>query len=59
MWKTYHIWKRLHTEQSWTITNRSVKARTDKEAQSRMQKKFRGFGLAHVSLIAIEEGKNP
>lgn len=59
MWKTYHIWKRWHSDPNWTITHQSVKARTDKEAQTRMQNRFRSYGLCHVSLIAIEEGKKP
>lgn len=39
----------------WRATSHTVKARTDAEAQSKMRRKFAGFGLSNCALIALPE----
>ena len=59
MMETYNIWKRSHFDGAWSKTAHSVKARTDKEAQSRLVKKFSECGFSSMSLMAIPHGKTP
>lgn len=58
----YLVWRRSMTERGvsgWTVTSYSLKARTDKQAQSRLAKMFKSAGFHSMSLVAVIDGKNP
>lgn len=57
--KTYVIWFKNYGESPWSKTNHYVKARSDKEAQSRMLRKFQGSGFHSMFMLALEEGVSP
>lgn len=58
--KTYHIWKQYHSgDWKWTLTDHSVKARSDKEAQSKVRRKFAIYGFTAMSLMAVIDGSDP
>lgn len=41
------------------LTDHSLNARTDKEDQSKMKRKFGGAEFSNMSLVAIETGIDP
>jgi hypothetical protein len=55
----FSIWRRGHFEDCWSQTSHSVKARTDKEAQAKVKRKFSGCGFSAMSLVAVRYGKTP
>lgn len=55
----YGIWKRIHGDKEWTRTSHNVKARTDKEAQAKVKRKFAGCGFSSMSLVAVQFGMTP
>ena len=57
--KEYNIWRHQHSGGDWQQTSYSVKARTDKEAQSKMQRMFSGCGFSSMSMIAISSELSP
>lgn len=57
--KFYSIWRRTHGTSEWLLTSHSLNARTDKEAQSKLKRKFEGAGFSNMSLVAIETGVDP
>ena len=60
--KTYRIWRRGigdRLQSDWIMTTYNVKGRTDKEAESRMKRKFANCGFHSMSLVAVESGVNP
>lgn len=59
MFKDYCIWSRIYAVSKWTKTFHTVRARTDKEAQSKTRRKFSGCGFSYMSLIAVERGVTP
>jgi hypothetical protein len=58
----FDIWMR-HLERAtsggWTLTNHTVKARSDKEAQSKVRRSFARAGFSNMSLAAVVHGTNP
>jgi hypothetical protein len=56
---TYDIWQCHHSTSTWSKTEHSVRARTDKEAQARTRQKFVGFNLTSMSLVAVLRGETP
>jgi hypothetical protein len=59
MFKEYDVWKRHNSELQWSKTSHVVKARTDKEAQSRVRRMFDSCGFSSMSLLAMETGQTP
>ena len=61
--KTYLIWRYQLPDKSagtpWILTRYQVKARSEKEAESRTKRKFAGCGFHSMSLVAVEQGINP
>lgn len=57
--KTYIIWRATSYSKDWTKTFQSVKARTQKEADSKTARKFANAGFSNMSLLAVEEGIDP
>ena len=57
--KDYTIWRHHHSGGDWQQTSYSVKARTNKEAQSKMQRMFSGCGFSSMSMIALLPGTTP
>jgi len=55
----YEIWRRSHSEAKWSKTSHSIKARTDKEAQAKVRRKFTGCGFSSMSLVAVLIGMTP
>ena len=55
----YRVWRRSHFESQWSRTSYSVRARTDKEAQAKVKRKFAGCGFLSMSLVAVELGATP
>ena len=55
----FSIWRRGHFEDRWSQTSHSVTARTDKEAQAKVKRKFSGCGFSAMSLVAVGYGKTP
>ena len=43
----------------WIPTVHTLKARTDKEAQSKVRRRFENAGLTAMSLVAVPTGENP
>ncbi len=43
----------------WFPCNDTIKARSKKEAQSKLERKFAKAGFHSMSLIAVPAGKNP
>ena len=58
--RQYHVWMQNCPDRGyggpWRKTNHSLKARTDKEAQTRMRRMFANFGLSACALIALPDG---
>ncbi len=59
----YRIWMR-HTVRytasgGWSLTSHTVKARSDKEAQSKVRRKFASAGFNNMSLVAMACGADP
>lgn len=59
MLRDYAVWRRSHSEGQWSRTSHDVKARTDKEAQAKVRRKFSGCGFSAMSLVAIPHGQTP
>jgi len=59
MFKNYDVWRRNNSEVQWSKTSHVVKARTDKEAQSKVRRMFDGCGFSSMSLLAMENGLTP
>ena len=55
----FSIWRRGHFDDRWSQTSHSVTARTDKEAQAKVKRKFSGCGFSAMSLVAVGYGKTP
>ena len=55
----FSIWRRGHFEDRWSRTSHSVTARTDKEAQAKVKRKFSGCGFSAMGLVAVRYGKTP
>jgi hypothetical protein len=55
----FSIWRRGHFEDCWSRTSHSVTARTDKEAQAKVKRKFAGCGFSAMSLVAVKNGMTP
>jgi hypothetical protein len=55
----YGIWRRLHGQGEWMLTSHTTKGRTDKEAQSKVKRMFKGPGFQGMSLVAVLTGGNP
>lgn len=59
---TYYIWRRQTADScrtQWLKTSHTVKARTDKEAESRMKQKFASFRLHSMQLVAMRGDEDP
>lgn len=48
-----------HIDTRWSRTFHTVKARSSKEAQTRMRKRLAGMQLHSVSLVAVLEDVDP
>jgi ribosomal protein L20A (L18A) len=59
VFKDYGVWRRSHSESKWSRTSHNVKARTEKEAQAKVARKFSGYGFSSMSLVAVEQGLTP
>lgn len=59
MFARYSIWYRFHSGGDWSLTAHHVMARTDKEAESKLRRKFAGCDFSNMSLVAIPYGKVP
>ena len=59
MFKDYGVWRRGHSEDKWSRTSHNVKARTEKEAQAKVMRRFSGCGFSGMSLVAVEQGLMP
>lgn len=57
--KDYAIWRQNFGTAKWIKTSHTVKARTDKEAQSKMTRMFAGAGFSSMSMIAISSELSP
>lgn len=59
--RTYWIWRRstCPTLGRWIKTTQSVTALTDRQAQSKMERRFRRSGFTGMQLVAILEGEDP
>lgn len=57
--REYHIWWQRAGATQWKQTPHKLKARTDKEAESKLRKTFAGAGFSGMSLVAVESGENP
>lgn len=60
--RTWKIWRRSVNDKmvtQWFETAYSVKARTNKEAQSRVKRKFENGKFHEMQLVAVEEGNTP
>lgn len=55
----FSIWRRGHFEDRWSRTSHSVTARTDKEAQAKVKRKFSGCGFSAMALVAVPHGQTP
>lgn len=55
---TYRIWRR-HDGIEWLQTSHTLKAQSDKDAESRMKRMFSGCGFHSMSLVAVSVGDNP
>lgn len=55
----YDIWRRQHGSREWLKTAQSLCARSDKDAQARLRRRFDGAGFSSMSLVAVPEGWNP
>ena len=62
-WEYYRVWKRNMPDNacptSWAMTSHTLKARTDKEAQSKLRRMFFGCGFHAMSLVAVLSGESP
>ena len=56
MFEDYEIWRYNHSQKVWIKTSHKLKARTDKEAQSVVKRKFAGAGFSSMSLVAVKPG---
>lgn len=58
----YHIWRRQMADYGgstpWLLTSHTLKARTDKEAESKLRRMFAGAGFSCMSLVAVY-GRDP
>ncbi len=59
MLRDYGVWRRSHSESQWSRTSYDVKARTDKEAESKVRRKFSGCGFSSMALVAVPHGQTP
>ena len=59
MWVKYIIWRKPSAGSEWFKTTRSLKARTDEEAQSKMLRMYKHAGFSSMALIALLEGETP
>ena len=65
--KNYRVWRsQLRTSPvgelgmtEWFPCNDYIKARSDKEARSKMIRKFANYGFQSMSLVAVPIGVNP
>lgn len=57
--KDYHVWWKRAMATEWKQTINHFKARTDKEAESKLGKMFRNAGFSGMSLVAVKSGDNP
>lgn len=55
----YAIWRQQHGSSGWLRTAHTVKARSDREAQSRISRKFAGAGFTAMALVAVPSGTDP
>ena len=55
----YHVWWRRANASRWTQTTHHFRARTDKEAESKLRRMFAGAGFSGMSLVAVEGGDSP
>lgn len=58
-YQEYRIWYRYHQNRFWQKSGHTVKARSDKEARTRMSKKLSMAGFQGLSLVALPEGAYP
>ena len=58
----YAVWRQQHSvsiPSKWILTGHKLKARTNREAQSRLKRVFEGCGFSSMSLIAMPVGESP
>ena len=59
IYKLYDVWRQAHSETTWVKTAHSVSACSDKDAASKVKRKFEGCGFTSMSLVAVLQGSNP
>ena len=62
-YSTFAIWRRQVPENGavsrWIRTGHAVTARTQTEAQSKMESRFRDAGFSHMQLVAVIGDQDP
>ncbi len=57
--ETYDVWRNNHSGPGWIKTAHSVEGRSQKEAQSKVKRKFENGGFSSMSLLAVKRGEDP
>lgn len=55
----YSVWRRQHGATGWIKTTHTLKARSDRDAQARLRRRFAGAGFSSMSLVAVPPGIDP
>ena len=62
-WNDYAVWRQACPHNvcpgDWVLTGHKLKARSDKDAQSRLKRVFEGCGFSSMRLVAMPVGKSP
>ena len=63
-WNYYTVWRRIMADElcrpgEWLCTSHIIKARTAKEANSKMRRMFAGACFHSMSLVALLSGESP
>lgn len=57
---TYAVWRRHHQPGSeWSLTAETLRARSDRDAQARLRRRFKNAGFSSMSLLALPSGTTP
>lgn len=58
----YCVWRQQSTDRHvsrWIQSSHTLKARTDKEAESRLRRRFANAGFQSMRLVAVPAGVDP
>ena len=53
------IWRKFLFKNDWTPTAARIVARTDKEAQTKLRRRYRDSDFSSMSLVAVRPGQTP